>query len=83
MSEEFILLSKKQIGILSDKFIKELNRIPLYDTDAKKKLFSEYIKQFEIMITSNMKNYVHNNSDCDVNTLLRMMLTDRMFLSDK
>jgi len=69
MSDEFILLSKKQIGMLADHFYNELSPIPYHDKKARNKLFSECIKKVETIIISNMIDYVDNNPDTDANLL--------------
>lgn len=61
MRHKFTLLSKKQIETISNQFIDELHKIPLYDTDTKKKLFAEYTKKIEMMIIGNMKTIIEKD----------------------
>ena len=78
MRHKFTLLSNRQIETISNQFIDELHRIPLYDTDTKKKLFAEYTKKIEMMIIGNMKTIVEKDPGCDAKKLFALMLADRM-----
>ena len=78
MSEMRMLLSKKQIETLSNHFLDELHKIPLYDTDTKKKLFSEYINRVQKMIAANIGTFINDTPDCDTKTLLAQIVADRI-----
>jgi hypothetical protein len=81
MRDKFILLSTEQIETISNQFINELHKIPLYDTDTKHKLFSEYIKKIEMMIIEKMQNISNKIPDCDTKKLFALMLADRMSIN--
>ncbi len=83
MCHKFTLLLNKQIETISNQFIDELHRIPLYDTDTKKKLFAEYTKKIEMMIIGNMKTIINKDPDCDAKKLFALMCYDRMHINDK
>ena len=78
MSDKRILLSKEQIETLSNQFLDELHKIPLYDTYTKKKLISEHIKRVQMMIAANMKTLINDTPDCDAKTLLAQIVADRI-----
>ena len=83
MYEKSIFLSNNQIKIISDQFIIELHEKPLYDINAKKKLFIEYIKKVEILISSNASIFINDHQNSDDKLLLTKIVTDRMFIDEK
>ncbi len=71
-----ILLTKEQIETLSKQFVEELHEIPLYKTDTKKKLISEYINKVQEIIKKNIHTFANDFPDCDAETLRARIVAD-------
>lgn len=76
MPDRRILLTKGQIETLSKQFVDELHKIPIFDTDTKKKLISGYINKVQAMIAKNIKSFINDISDCDCEKLLAQVVAD-------
>ena len=60
MPDRRILLTKEQIETLSNQFVGELHNIPLFRTDTKKELISEYINKVQEIIKKNINTFAND-----------------------
>lgn len=76
MPDRRILLTKGQIETLSKQFVDELHKIPIFDTDTKKKLISGYINKVQDLIKKNINTFANDFPDCDAETLRARIVAD-------
>ena len=69
MTSERILLTNKQIEILANELLKELDRAGLFDRHERRWLISECIKKTQRMIAVNIRTIFNNNPDYVVKEL--------------
>ena len=78
MDNKRVLLTEEQIADMSNRILKELHKIPLYDYERKKALMSKYIREAQSIIVSNINALVRDGLNCEARSVLSQALIDQI-----